>query len=123
MPPRPAEVVVACLAVLAGCVAAAAGLTSPRRGGRWLNLIWGTGAVLAVAGIAGQRVPGEGRPGPWDAGVGLPVVGLRLTPVTLCGILMILLGISAVLFLEPGRRGGSPPAPAATPDFDEDDTA
>ena len=120
-PPAPADVIIAITAVLAGCVAGAAALHSAWRSGNWLGYLTGLGCAAFVVGIAGQRtfpsaaavralgqaLAQTSRPGPWDAGVSLPLIGLRMTPVTLVGLLVAALGVSLMLLFEhvpdPGR--------------------
>lgn len=124
MAPRWYEVVIGCLATLGGCVGAAVAFSSPGRGGSRLSHICGIGAVIFVAGVAGQRsFAGPGSPGPWEAGVALPLIGLRLTPVAVCGILMVLLGLSLVLFLESPPAGARPGPSRRWADFENDDSA
>ena len=113
-PPTPGDVVVAIVFVLIGCVAGAAAAYSGWRAGNWLAYISALGCAAFVAGIAGQRTFPSGaavqtlgqalaqtsRPGPWDAGVSLPVVGIRITPVTLVGLLVAALSLALLLLFE-----------------------
>ena len=39
-------------------------------------------------------------PGPWDAGVSLPLIGIRVTPVAIVGLLVAAVGLSLVLLFE-----------------------
>jgi hypothetical protein len=121
MPPSLADVLLGAAAVVLACVAGAYAVRAACHGPR-LWLVCAAGCAAAAAGIVGQRsFPSEdvvarlGRgaaarqvPGPWDAGVGIPVVGLRLTPVTLTGILLAVAGLSLVLFLEPAEATAAP---------------
>ena len=113
-PPTPGDVVLAIAAVLIGCIAGAAAFHAGWRGGNWLAYVPGLGCAAFVAGVVGQRAypsaeavrrlgsaaAGSSRPGPWDAGVSLPVIGTRLTPLALCGLLVAVAGLSVLLILE-----------------------
>lgn len=113
-PPAPADVIVAIIAVFAGCIAGAAAVYSAWRSGNGLGYLTGLGCAAFVIGIAGQRsfpsaaavrtlgqaLAQTSRPGPWDAGVSLPLIGLRMTPVTLVGLLVAALGVSLMLLFE-----------------------
>ena len=120
-PPQPTDVVIAIVAVVAGCVLGATAVYSAWRTGNWLGYLSALGCAAFVVGIAGQRtfpsaaavrtlgqaLAATSRPGPWDAGVSLPLIGLRITPVTLVGLLVAALGVSLMLLFEhvpdPGR--------------------
>lgn len=124
-PPSPPDVVIAIIAVVAGCAAGAAAAYSAWRTGNWLGYACAAGCATFVVGIAGQRtfpsadavramgqtLAQTSRPGPWDAGVSLPLIGLRITPVTLVGLLLAALGVSLLLLFEhvpePGRIRGA----------------
>ena len=113
-PPAPTDVIIAIIAVVAGCIAGAAAVYSAWRSGNGLGYLTGIGCAAFVIGIAGQRtfpsaaavralgqaLAQTSRPGPWDAGVSLPLIGLRMTPVTLVGILVAALGVSLMLLFE-----------------------
>ena len=113
-PPAPTDVIIAIIAVVAGCIAGAAAVYSAWRSGNGLGYLTGIGCTAFVIGIAGQRtfpsaaavralgqaLAQTSRPGPWDAGVSLPLIGLRMTPVTLVGILVAALGVSLMLLFE-----------------------
>jgi Zn-dependent protease len=132
MPPSVADVVIGSVAVVLASVAGAYAMRAAVHGRR-LWLICVVGCAAAVAGIAGQQTfPSEDAltrlgkdaaarqlPGPWDAGVGVPLLGLHLTPVTLAGLLLAVAGLSLVLFLEPAAEMGLQGA-AARP-LEEDD--
>ena len=127
--PMPGDVVLAIVAVVLACAGGEAALHAGWRGGNWLAYVCGLGCTAFVAGIVGQRTfPGaeavqhlgaaaaaSSRPGPWDAGVSLPVVGVRLTPVTLAGLLVAVVGLSLLLLFEhvpdPGRVRVAGPRP------------
>ena len=101
-------------AVVIGTMAGAVALYSGWRGGNWLAYVCGAGFATFVAGVIGQRTfpsaeavqrlgaaaAASSRPGPWDAGVGLPVIGVKLTPVALSGLLVAIVGLSLVLLFE-----------------------
>jgi hypothetical protein len=113
-PPAPTDVLIAIIAVLAGCVLGATVAYSAWRTGNWLGYACALGCAAFVAGIAGQRtfpsadavralgqsLAQTSRPGPWDAGVSLPLIGLRITPVTLVGLLVAALAISLMLLFK-----------------------
>src|SRR5215472_1868317 len=102
------------IAVVAGCIAGAAAVQLAWRGGNWLGYVCAIGCAMFVVGIAAQRtfpsaaavhtlgqaLAQTSRPGPWDAGVSLPLIGLRMTPVSLVGLLMAVLGVSLILLFE-----------------------
>jgi hypothetical protein len=101
--PRWYDVVLGCLAVMVGSVGAATAFWFARHNRNWLFHVVGAGAALFVIGVVGQRAPSvvTGRPASlWDAAVGLPVVPIAVNDVALVGMLTILAGLSAVLFLE-----------------------
>lgn len=112
--PSPPDVVIAIVAVVAGCAAAAAAVYMAWRSGNWLGYVCAAGCAAFVAGVVGQRAfPSQAavralgqalaeasRPGPWDAGVSLPVIGIRITPVTLAGLLIAAASVSLMLLFE-----------------------
>ena len=113
-PPAPGDVILAIVAVLAGCVAGAYAAYFAWRNGNWLGYLCAAGCATFVVGIAGQRtfptaeairtlgqtLAATSRPGPWDAGVSLPLVSVRITPVTLVGLLFAALSVSLLLLFE-----------------------
>jgi len=126
MQPSAADVLIGSAAVAVFCVAGAyAGRAALGRGNR-LWLVSAVGCLLVVLGVIGQRTfpsadatsrygkdaAARQVPGPWDAGVGIPVINLHLTPVALVGLLLAVAGTSLVLFFEAppprdaGARGG-----------------
>jgi hypothetical protein len=134
MQPSVAEIVIGTLAVALACTGGAYAVTAGLRPGNRLWLVCATGCLLVVLGVVGQRsFPGADAvsrlgkdqaarqvPGPWDAGVGIPVLGLRVTPVTLVGLLLTVAGTSLVLFFEaPPAASGS--RVRALPPLEEDD--
>lgn len=133
MPPTVAEVLIAIFAVLTGCLVATSSFHAARSSGNWLYYICTLGSSAFVAGIVGQRVfptaatvarlgavaASTSTPGPWDAGVSLPVVGIRMTPVAVAGMLIAAIGLSMVLLFE--RVQDARPAPMRTVGRLEDD--
>ncbi|HEX3605622.1 MAG TPA: hypothetical protein VH134_06845 [Candidatus Dormibacteraeota bacterium] len=136
MPPSAAEVLVGSATVVGFCVAGCYAARAALGGGNRLWLVSAVGCLLVVAGVVGQRTfpsadsvtrsgkdtAGRQVPGPWDAGVGIPVVGLHVTPVTLAGLLLSVAGTSLVLFFEapPPRATGAEGGGAAA--LEDDDT-
>jgi hypothetical protein len=130
------QVVLGIVAVLAGCLATTSAVVAARHTGNWLYLICALGAAAFVAGVVGQRVfPSPGAvarfgqssasvsiPGPWDAGVLLPVIAVRVTPVAIGGLLVAAVGLSLVLLFErvPGTAGV--PVPARASRLEDDDS-
>ena len=108
------DAVIASLAVIVGCVGCAAAVRAGFRSGNWFAYVCALGCAAFVAGIAGQRVfpsaeavkmlgqvaAGSSIPGPWDAGVSLPLVSIRLTPVAVAGLLVAAVGLSLLLLFE-----------------------
>lgn len=113
-PPTPGDVILAMVAVLAGCVTGAFAAHHAWRTGNWLGYLSALGCAAFVVGIAAQRtfptaaavralgqaLAQTSRPGPWDAGVSLPVIGTRITPVSLVGLLAAALSVSLLLMFE-----------------------
>lgn len=113
-PPTPGDVILAIVAVVIGCTAAAGAAHHAWRTGNWLGYLCALGCAAFVIGIAGQRVfpsaeavkqlgqavADTSRPGPWDAGVGLPLVGVRITPVSLVGLLVAAFSVALLLLFE-----------------------
>lgn len=114
VPPTPGDVILAIIAVLAGCIAGAFAAHHAWRTGNWLGYLTAAGCAAFVVGIAAQRtfpsaaavralgqaLAQTSRPGPWDAGVSLPVIGTRITPVSLAGVLTAALSVSLLLLFE-----------------------
>ena len=136
MNPSPGQVLLACLAVVAGCLACAYALWATARSRNWLWLVSALGSAGFVAGVVGQRVfpsedltkalgadaAGRATPGPWDAGVKIPLVDLHVTPVAVGGLLVAAAGLSLVLFFEvvPEAQERLPRRRALAPLDDED---
>ncbi|MBV8300801.1 MAG: hypothetical protein JOY68_02640 [Candidatus Dormibacteraeota bacterium] len=127
MPPSVGDVVIGSLAVAIACVGGVAALTAAVRGGNWFGYVCALGCAAFVAGVVGQRsYPAPGgtpstAPGPWDAGVTIPLIGLHLTPVAVAGLLAAAVGLSLLLLFE-RVPDGAVVAPAPLPPLDEDDT-
>lgn len=135
MPPTPPQIILAVLVVLAGCLALTGSAHAGWRSRNWLYYICTAGAAAFVAGVTAQRVfpsadavrrlgasaAAVSAPGPWDAGVSLPVTAIRLSPVAVAGLLIGAVGLSMVLLFERVSPEQGPPAPAARR-FEDDDT-
>jgi hypothetical protein len=113
VPPTPEQVVIGILAVLAGCLAVTTSAYAGRQTRNWLYYICTVGSLAFVVGVVGQRVfpspsavarlgaaASASAPGPWDAGVSLPLIGIRVTPVAIVGLLVAAVGLSLVLLFE-----------------------
>jgi hypothetical protein len=134
VPPTPEQVVIGILAVLFGCLAVTGSAYAGRQTGNWLYYICTVGSLAFVAGVIGQRVfpslaaiarygsaASASTPGPWDAGVSLPLIGLRVTPVAIVGLLVAAVGLSLVLLFErvPGTVRSAAPTPASRLEDDD----
>jgi len=119
------QIVLASLAVLAGCAVSAYSFWIAVRHRNALFHVIGVGAALFVVGLVGERnvVAGTGRPSSvWDLSIKIPLVPLYVDAVTIAGVIIALLGLSLVLFLErvvPPEQRWQPPSPR---DLDEDDS-
>jgi hypothetical protein len=101
LPPTPGQVVVGVIGVLAGALIASVSAFLARRSHNWLHHLGTVGGLLIVAGIVGQRTVADGaRLGAWDAGITVPVVGVRLDPVAAGGIILALVGLTLTLLFE-----------------------
>ena len=126
MPPTPEQVVIGIIAVLAGCLAVTTSAYAGRLTRNWLYYLCTAGSLAFVVGVVGQRVfpspaavarlgavaASTSSPGPWDAGVSLPLIGIRVTPVAIVGLLVAAVGLSLVLLFE--RVPGTVRAVAST---------
>lgn len=135
LPPDPPLIVWGCAAAVLAALACCAAAGVARTSGNWLLLVVAAGAAAVLAGLAGQRAfptddsvrrlgqqaAASSTPGPWDAGVSLPLTGVRATPVAVGGALTVLAGAALVLFLEVPADGPRPPRPP--PPLDEGDAA
>jgi hypothetical protein len=136
MPPMVGQVVLGVIAVLAGCLATTSAVVAARHTGNWLYFICSLGAVAFVAGVVGQRVfpspdaiarfgqtsAASSIPGPWDAGVLLPIIGVRITPVALGGLLVAAVGLSLVLLFERVPGTAPVPVPVRASRLEDDDS-
>jgi hypothetical protein len=135
VPPTPAQVVIGIIAVLAGCLAMTTSVAAARQTGNWLYYICSVGSLAFVAGVVGQRVfpspaaiaklgasaAATSAPGPWDAGVSLPLISIRVTPVAIVGLLVAAVGLSLVLLFEriPGTVRIAAPTPTSRLEDDD----
>jgi hypothetical protein len=136
MPPTVGQVVLGIIAVLAGCLATTSAVVAARHTGNWLFFLCALGAAAFAAGVVGQRVfPSSDAvarfgqssasvsiPGPWDAGVLLPVIGVRVTPVAIGGLLVAAVGLSLVLLFERVPGAARVRAPARASRLEDDDS-
>ena len=113
-PPGFGDVFIAAVSVAVACVAGAAAIRAGWISGNWFAYVCALGCVAFVAGVAGQRsfpsaaavqrlgqaAASTSVPGPWDAGVSLPVVAIRMTPVAVGGMLLAAVGLSLLLLFE-----------------------
>jgi hypothetical protein len=135
MPPTPEQVVIGIIAVLAGCLAVTTSAHAGHQTGNWLYYLSTVGSLAFVVGVVGQRVfpspaavarlgaaASTSSPGPWDAGVSLPLIGIRVTPVAIVGLLLAAVGLSMVLLFEriPGKVRAA--APTRAPRLEDDDS-
>ena len=134
VPPTPEQVVIGILAVVLGCLAVTGRHT--RRGRRGTGCIssarsaaWRSSRALSGNGCFRRppqwRVTGaaasSSAPGPWDAGVSLPLIGIRVTPVAIVGLLVAAVGLSLVLLFEriPSTVRAKAPTPASRLEDDD----
>jgi hypothetical protein len=121
----PASIIKASLVVIAACLGCALAVHAALRTRNWLYLICALGSFAVVAGVVGQRVfPSDdlikqvgadaaehSTYGPWDAGLHIPVIDVKATPVAVGGVLVAMLGLSLVLFFEADVPEGSARTP------------
>lgn len=123
VPPTPGQVVVGVGAVLAGSLIACCSAHLARRSGNWLLHIGTVGGLLIVAGVVGQRTSVDGAAiGPWDAAITIPVLGLRIDPVTAAGVIVCLVGLVIGLLLERVPDEALPRPPLVHRRLEDDDT-
>ena len=113
-PPTLGDVFLGVAGVVLGLLGAAITIRSGYRTGNWFAYVCALGCLAFAAGIVGQRTfpsteavqrlgsaaAATSIPGPWDAGVSLPVIAVRLTPVAVGGILVAAVGLSLLLLFE-----------------------
>lgn len=122
-PPTPGQVVIGVAAVLCGALLAATSVFLARRSGNWLHHVGTAAGVLIVAGVVGQRSADDGSPmGLWDAGIDVPVLGLRINPVTATGVILALLGLVLTLLFERVAESDEQPRPLVHRPLEDDDT-
>ncbi len=122
LPPTPGQVAVAVLGVAAGALIAVVCAFLGRRSHNWLQYIGSLGGLLIVAGIVGQRTVADGaRLGAWDAGITVPVLGVRLDPVAAGGIILVLLGFTLTLLFERVVEEDARPRPLVHRPLEDDD--
>jgi hypothetical protein len=123
LPPTPGDVVIGILAVLAGALVTSVSVFLARRSSNWLHYMTAAGGLLVVAGIVGQRTATDGTPtGPWNAGISVPLLGVRLDMVAAIGIIVCLVGITLTLLFERvSVDGGERPRPLVHRPLEDDD--
>lgn len=122
LPPTPGQVVLAVLAVLSGSLIACVSAFLARRSRNWLHHLGTAGGLLIVVGVVGQRTaPPGARLGAWDAGIGIPVIGVSLDPVTAAGIVVTLVGVTLTLLFERVLDEDDHPRPLVHRSLEDDD--
>ncbi len=125
--------VLAISCVLVGTLAAVTAVMAGWRTRNWIAYIFALGCAAFVAGVVGQRAfpsadavrrlgaiaARTSTPGPFDAGITIPLVNLQITPVALGGVLIAALGLSLLLLFESAARPESG-AESLKPLHDED---
>jgi hypothetical protein len=120
--PTPGQVLIGVLAVLAGALIACASAFLARRSHNWLHHLGTAGGLLLVAGVVGQRtVSGGSAMGAWDAGISVPLVGLRIDAVAAAGIILILVGATLTLLFERVVDESDRPVPLVHRPLEDDD--
>lgn len=120
--PTPGQVVIGVGAVICGALLATTSAFLARRTGNWLHHVGTAAGLLVVAGVVGQRTAVNGAPvGPWDAGITVPVLGVRLDPVAAAGIILALLGLVLTLLFERLPDSEDKPSPLVHRPFEDDD--
>ena len=123
LPPTPLQVVVGVGTVVIGSLIATCSGYAAWHARNWLYHLGTLGGLLIVAGVVGQRTAVDGAAlGPWDAGINVPLLGVRMNPVTAAGIIVCLLGLVVGLLVE---RVADPAAARATIPrrrFEDEDT-
>ncbi len=122
LPPTPGQVAVGVLGAIAGALIAAVSAFLAHRSHNWLNHLGTVGGLLILAGIVGQRAVADGtRLGAWDAGISVPVIGVRLDPVAAGGIILALLGLTLTLLFERIVEEDARPRPLIHRPMEDDD--
>ena len=121
-PPTPGEVVIGVGAVLIGALVATTSAYLAWRTGNWLHHVGTVAGLLVVAGVVGQRSAAAGSSsGLWDDGIEVPVVGLRINPVTATGVILALLGLVLTLLFERVTDPEDRPRPLEHRPLEDDD--
>ena len=119
--PTPGQVVLGVLTVLVGALIATASAFMARRSRNWLHHLSTAGGLLIVAGVVGQRTVSGSAMGAWDAGISIPVIGVRLNPVAAAGIILTLVGLTVTLLFERVVDESERPAPLVHRPLEDDD--
>jgi hypothetical protein len=119
--PTPGQVALGVLTVLAGALIATASAFMARRSHNWLHHLSTAGGLLIVAGVVGQRTVSGSAMGAWDAGISVPVIGVRLNPVAAAGIVLTLVGLTVTLLFERVVDESDRPAPLIHRPLEDDD--
>ncbi len=122
--PDPAQVITGIVAVIALSMLASWSAYLAFRGKNWLHLVTAAGAIVALAGIVGQRAyPSNevaskmvdscgsqvGEATLWHANLVLPIFNIGISGVTMGGLVLAVAGFCLVLLLE--RQGTAPADP------------
>ena len=121
LPPTPAQVVIGILTAMVAALIATASVFMARRSRNWLFHFGTLGGLLVLAGVVGQRTPAGPAVGPWETGLTVPVLGLRIDPVAAAGIILTLVGLTLTLLVERVVAASDRPAPLVHRALEEDD--
>ena len=121
LPPTPAQVVIGILTAMVVALIATASVFMARRSRNWLFHFGTLGGLLVLAGVVGQRTPAGPAVGPWETGLTVPVLGLRIDPVAAAGIILTLVGLTLTLLVERVVAASDRPAPLVHRALEEDD--
>jgi hypothetical protein len=121
LPPTPAQVVIGILTAMAAALITTTSFFMARRSRNWIFHLGTVGGLLLLAGVVGQRTPAGPAVGPWDTGLTVPVLGLRIDPVAAAGIILTLLGLTLTLLVERVVAASDRPAPLVHRALEEDD--
>ena len=121
LPPTPAQVVIGILTAMVAALIATASFFMARRSRNWLFHLGTLGGLLVLAGVVGQRTPAGPAVGPWETGLTVPVLGLRIDPVAAAGIILTLLGLTLTLLVERVVAASDRPAPLVHRALEDDD--
>jgi hypothetical protein len=119
--PTPGQVVLGVLTVLVGALIATASAFMARRSHNWLHYLTAAGGLLIVAGVVGQRTVSGSAMGAWDAGISVPVIGVRLNPVAAAGMILTLVGLTVTLLFERVVDESERPGPLVHRPLEDDD--